>query len=262
MARLLQESRCIVKLFDHLLVPYTGVADNLKTDCLHCGSSNLSVDVEAPHQYQCWSCKQTGNCYSYIRKWYDNLPPLTKQQAVNLCNQKKGLQPIILREVGIRFYNNCYWFPVYNNKNHLVAVHKYVPDTNIWYSSPKPTSLTIIGLNNLTKSDTVWVCEGHPDYLTLLPQMVNTGIDLLGTCGSYFNSAHLPVLKDRHIVLLYDNDLAGIDGVDYVARHLKANSIQHLSLSFLDWNKITLPHGELISGFDIRDLNNTYAGAQ
>lgn len=164
-----------------------------------------------------------------------------------------------MREAGVRFLNDCYWFPVYNQRGHLIAVHKYVEGTNITYSSPKPTSLTILGLHTLTKSDTVWVAEGHFDYYTLLPLMVETGIDLLGTCGSYFDSKHLTVLKDKHIVLLYDNDIAGIDGIDYVARHLKASTIPHHSLSFLDWSKITLPSGGLTAGFDVRDLHLAYS---
>lgn len=247
-----------MKLFEHLHVQYRGRGDNIKTDCIHCGASALSVDAEAPHKYQCFKCKQTGNCFTYIRRWYDNLPELTREQANILCTLKRGIKPKVLRDAGVKCWDNCYWFPVYNQKNHLVAVHKFVKETNIVYGSPKPTSLTVIGMNNLSKSDTVWVAEGHWDYYTLPPLMDGTGIDLLGTCGSYFNSAHLPVLKDRHIVLLYDNDIAGIDGVDYVARHLKANSIPHRSLSYLDWGKITLPVGELTVGFDIRDLHNAY----
>lgn len=250
-----------MKLFQHLQVAWSGDGDNIKTDCIHCGSSALSVDSEAPHQYQCFSCKQTGNAFTYIRKWYDNLPPLTKVQATKLCDIKKGLKPIVIREAGIKCFNGCYWFPVYNQKNHLMAIHKYVPESNIVYSSPKPTSLTVIGLHALSKSDTIWICEGHWDYFTLLPQMVESGVDLLGTCGSYFSSAHLPALKDKHIVLLYDNDIAGMDGIDYVARHLKSSSIQHHSLSFLDWSKITLPTGELESGYDIRDLHLAYQKA-
>jgi len=247
-----------LKLLQHLGTAYSGDGDSVKTECIHCGSSALSIDSEAPHQYACFKCKQSGNAFTYIRKWYDNLPQITPSQATNLCSLKKGIKKLIVRDVGIKFYNNCYWFPVYNQKNHLMAVHKYVFESNIMYSSPKPTSLTILGLHSLTGSDTIWIAEGHWDYLALLPHMAEASVDLLGTCGSYFNSAYLPVLRDKHIVLLYDNDLAGRDGVNYVARHLKANSINHLSLSFLDWEKVTLPTGELTSGFDIRDWHNVY----
>ena len=248
-----------MKLLQHLNVSFSGTDNNIKTECLWCGSDSLSMDDEAPHQFSCFKCKEKGNAFSYLRKWYESLPALKKSEATNLCQLKKGITPLTLRECGVRFFDECYWIPVYNQKNHIMAVHKYVPETNIVYSSPKPTSLTIVGLNNLGRSDTIWVAEGHWDYFTLQPQMKDTCIDLLATCGSYFNSAHLSVLKDKHIVLLYDNDMAGKDGVDYVARNLKSNTIPHLSLSYLDWGKITLPSGQLESGFDVRDLNNVFA---
>ena len=139
-----------------------------------------------------------------------------------------------------------------------MAVHKYVPEINIVYGSPKPTSCTVIGLQNLTKSDTVWIAEGHHDYLTLYPQMVDTNIDLLGTCGSYFSTSLLSVLKDKHVCLLYDNDQAGKDGIDHIARHIKSNSVGILSLSYLDWSTITIPNGTIADGFDVRDLHLTF----
>lgn len=247
-----------MKLFQHLQVAWSGDGDNIKTDCIHCGSSALSVDAESPNTYQCFKCHQTGNAFTYIRKWYDNLPPLTKVQATKLCEIKKGLKPVVIRGVGIKYFNSCYWFPVYNQKNHLMAIHKFVPDTNIVYSSPKPTSLTILGLQNLSKSDTIMVAEGPWDYLTLLPHMVDAGIDLIATCGSYFSSNQLTTLKDKHIVLLYDNDTAGRDGVNYVARNLKSSSVPHLSLSYLDWSKVTPPTGVLTDKYDIRDLANSF----
>ncbi len=251
-----------MKLFQHLGVHCDDNADNIKTECIWCGSDSLSVDVEAPHQFQCFKCKQAGNAFTYIRRWYESLPALKKSEAQQLCTLKKGIKPVVLRELGIKFFNDNYWFPVYNNKKLLVAIHKFVVDTNIWYSSPKPVNYTILGVDRLSKSDTIMVSEGHWDFLCLFPQMVDTGIDLLGTCGSYFSTSQLTLLKGKHIVLLYDNDIAGRDGIDHVARHLKSNSIQHLSLSYLDWTKVTLPTGELEVGFDVRDLTNVFHGVK
>ena len=84
-----------MKLFEHLHVHYTGDGDNVKTDCIYCGSSSCSVDAEVPHQWQCFGCKQTGNAFTYLRKWYENLPALTKSQATDLCTLKKGIKPVV-----------------------------------------------------------------------------------------------------------------------------------------------------------------------
>lgn len=247
-----------MKLLQHLNVQFRGTDNNIKTECLWCGSESLSIDSEAPHQFSCFKCKEKGNAFSYLRKWYDTLPALKKSEATDLCQIKKGITPLTLRQCGVRFFGGLYWLPVYNQKRSVVAILKYDTVSNIVYNSPKPTSLTILGLQNLSKSDTVWICEGVWDYLTLLPYMVDTGIDTLATCGSYFSSVQLPVLKGRHIVLLYDNDAAGVSGVDHVARYLKSNSIQHLSLSYLDWSKVTPPTGILTNKYDVRDLHNSF----
>ena len=248
-----------MKLLDHLDVPYDPNPDNVKTTCLWCHHESLSIDTEVPHQFQCFRCKESGNAFTYLRKFYDTLPALRKQEAVTLCDMKKGVTPITIREAGIKCQGDLYFIPVYNQKGHLNALHKFVPSANIVYGSPKPTSLTVLGLNNLQQShDTVYIAEGHWDYFTLLPLMTETGCDLLGTCGSYFSTNLLVVLKDKHIVLLYDNDEAGKAGIEHVARHIKSNSISILSLSYLDWGKVTIPSGTIPESFDIRDLHNVF----
>lgn len=245
-----------LKLLEHLQISHTVESDSVKITCLWCGKDALSLDVEPPHQFQCFRCKESGNAFTFIRKFYSDLPSLTLSDAKHLCSIKQGVIPKTLRTTGLRCTENVYWYPVYSQKGSLNALHKYIPETNIFYNGPKPVSLTVLGLQHMSKSDTVWIAEGHWDYLTLYPQMEGTGIDLLGTCGSYFATNLLSALKDKHVVLLYDNDVAGKAGIEHVARHMKSNSISILSLSYLDWTKITIPSGSLNEGFDVRDLHN------
>jgi len=248
-----------MKLFDHLGVMYEPNTENVKTTCLWCHYDALSVDTEVPHQFQCFRCKESGNAFTYLRKYYETLPALRKQDALDLCSLKQGIKPVTIREAGVKHFNGVYYIPVYNQKGHLNALHKFVPSVNIVYGSPKPTSLSVLGLNNLSPShDTVYVAEGHWDYFTAIPHMVDSGCDLLGTCGSYFSTNLLVVLKDKHIILLYDNDEAGKAGIEHVARHIKSNSISILSLSYLDWGKVTIPSGTIPESFDIRDLHNVF----
>jgi len=250
-----------IKLLNHLEIEYTPNSDNVKIECLWCGEPSLSIDTESPHQFQCFKCKESGNAFSFLRRFYTNLPNLVKADAVRLCQLKRGIKPNTLRDTGVRCTQDVYWFPAYNNKGNLISLHKYnanIPKSPI-YGSPKPTSLSVLGLNTqVSTNNTTWVAEGHWDYLTLYPMMKDTGINLLGTCGSFFSSNLLSNLKNRHVVLLYDNDQAGKDGIYYVAKHLKANSIPILSLSYLDWTKITLTSGNVPDKFDVRDLHNEY----
>ena len=102
-----------MKLLTHLNIQYDDHPDNVKTDCLWCGSDSLSIDVEPPHQFQCFKCKETGNSFTYIRKFYDSLPTISKKDATNFSNMKKGVKPITLKRVGIKCSDDVYWIPVY-----------------------------------------------------------------------------------------------------------------------------------------------------
>lgn len=57
--------------------------------------------------------------------------------------------------------------------------------------------------------------------------------------------------------MLYDNDKAGQDGVQSVARRMKQSGHTVGSIKYLDWSKIRVPqHEEIPNKFDIRDLWN------
>jgi len=239
-------------ILDHLGVHHT----HGKTNCLWCGNSSLSMEDTAPHIFQCFKCKASGNAFTYLRQYYVDLPAITPAQARSLCALKKGIKPLTLRDAGVRCFGERYYIPLFSANNELVSLHKYVPDTNIVYNCPKPTSFSLIGMQNFEKAkDTVYIAEGHWDYLVLLQQMPDD-YNLLGCCGSYFPTNMLCHLKDKHVVMPFDNDEAGRNGINYVARHLKTTGTSVSSLSYLDWSRITLPKGEVGDKFDIRDLHN------
>jgi hypothetical protein len=248
-----------MQLLNHLNIQYSPHNKDIKCECLWCGKDSLSIEEEAPHVFQCFSCKASGNAFTFIRKWYENLPTLTKRQALSLCSIKQGVLPVTLRTLGVRCYGAVYIIPVYNQKNDLVAVHKFVPDTNIVYNGPKPVSYSVLGIQNISNNDTVYIAEGHWDYFTLYPLIQQDDYDLLGSCGSYFPTNLLPHLKDKHVIMLFDNDEAGKNGVDYVAKHIKTTGLVVRSISYLDWSKVTIPSGAIPDKFDVRDLHNVFA---
>jgi len=248
-----------MKLLDHLEVPYEETDKDFMTACLWCGSDKLSVSKDEGHVFQCWKCKQTGNGVSYMREWFSQLPDLTMPQAKQFCGMKKGVSPSALRLEGIRCDGHYYWFPVRNMKGDIIALHKYNPSDNIVYSSPKPWNATVLGLCGLTGCSTLFVAEGHWDYLVMrqLLSRLPDGPDLLGTCGSSFSTNYLHLLEDKNVVLLFDNDDAGRSGVQSVARRIKSSGHSIKTLQYLDWSQITIPQfSEIPNKFDLRDLHN------
>lgn len=220
------------------------------------------------HIYQCWSCKERGNAITFMRHWYTSLPELTKAQAVRFCQKKQGVDLHVLRREQVKCEDidndSYYWFPVRNVDGNIIALHKYVLSTNIAYASPKPWNCSILGLANLTGAETVWVAEGHADYLILLhlKRKFNGAFDVLGSCGSSFSGNYLHLLEGKNVVLLFDNDDAGRNGVKSVAKRIKASGHSVASLKHLDWSGVVLPSfSEIPDKFDLRDLFNACSGS-
>lgn len=254
-----------MKLFDFISVPYNEQTADYTTDCLWCGSSKFSVSKEEGHVYQCWACKEKGNALSFMRKWYSSLPEINMRSARMFIAKKRGITPVTLKQEGIKHDGLNFWFPVRNSKGDIIALHKYNPDNNITYASPKPWNCSILGLNSLTKNEEIWIAEGHADYLIMRQVMGKQAHtpDLLGTCGSGFSGSHLYVLENKHIVLLFDNDQAGMDGVNSVARRIKQSGHSVKSLKYLNWGDVTLSqHSTVPDKYDIRDWYNETAGVE
>lgn len=253
-----------MKLLNFLRLPYTSTSDQCRTECIWCGAQNLEIMREGNHQFQCWSCKKTGNCYTLIQGWYETLPELKPSEAKALCVLKPGIQPVTLRKLGIRcrlFNGKPEWiWPVFNSDGHIVCLYRYNAEEGRPLSTPKPCSLTVLGLESFKKTGTIYLLEGHWDYAAFLSSVPTEGICVLGVCGSSYPGKHLHWLESRNVVFLTDNDNAGREGVHSLATRMKKAGVLPLKLSYLDWNLVTLPkHSEVPEGFDIRDLIVEYS---
>jgi 5S rRNA maturation endonuclease (ribonuclease M5) len=253
-----------MKLLDHLELSYNEADKDYIMSCLWCGAEDkLSVSKDEGHVFQCYRCKQTGNALTLMREWYSQLPELTMQQAKRFCSLKKGVQPFVLRSEGIKSDGTNFMFPVKNVKGDVIAIHRLDTATNIIYASPKPYSCSILGLSQLTGSEEIFIAEGHADYLILrqMSSKLPSVPDILGTCGSGFSSSYLHVLENKHVVLLFDNDEAGRQGVASVARRIKSSGHSVQSLRYLDWNKVSIPQHTIIpEKYDLRDMFNDLKG--
>lgn len=232
-----------------------GDSSNVRTMCLWCGRSDtLSISTEPNHQFQCWNCKEQGNAFSWIRKYYELLPRVTPSQAVALCRKKTGLVPPVVAREGLSFCNSVWYIPVRGRKGNLLSLHKYNPSNNVVYSSPSPVSFSIIGLHSFNpKLESIVICEGHWDYLALLSTLSGPpSSNVIGCCGSSFPARQLDILAGKHIYALFDNDDAGKNGIDYLARKIKESATPVKSLNALEWSKL----GNFPPKYDVRDFLN------
>jgi len=247
-----------MKILEFLDMPYEENGDNAITECIFCGKEKFSIALETPHQFACWSCKASGNAYTLIQQYYELNQPLKKTEGLELGRMKPGVKPIIYKRLGLKSSPIGYIWPVYNKEGKIVALYK-LSDSGVWYSSPKPTAFTLLGVQNLEDTGPIYIAEGHWDYASFLSHVATDEINTLGLCGSSFPSQRLSLLEDRDVVFLADNDDAGRKGVQAMAAKMKQTSTLPKSLKFLDWSSMNLPSGEVPDKFDIRDLVLEYS---
>jgi len=240
-------------LLNFLGMDYDDRGENVRTECLWCGHrENCEVSVERPHQFQCWSCKHSGNGYSLLQKWYDRIPALTPLQGKQLATMKPGTKPTVYRTVGVRIHESGPVWPVKNTEGKVVALYRFSESNNTWYSTPKPFALTLLNLQFFKSAGKIWMPEGHWDVAAW---MSYTKTKPLGLCGSSFPSKHLGLLEGREVVFLADNDKAGMDGVTNLAKKMKSRSLLPARLMYLNWEVVSTPvRDNCPDGFDTRDL--------
>jgi hypothetical protein len=249
-----------MKLLNFLQLDFVENADDARTQCLWCGNEDsCEVKLVDNNQFQCWSCKKTGNAFTLIQKFYEDLSPLSPSEAKGLCALKPGIKPVTLRDIGVKHRivkgESDWIFPVFNNEKHIVALYRYSKSIGFPLATPKPTSCTILGLENLSKAGDIWMLEGHWDYAAFLSHVEVEGFNVLGVCGSSFPNKYIGLLENRVVNFIADNDDAGRAGVQSLATRCKKVGMLPHSISYLDWAGVSLPSfSEVPNKFDTRDL--------
>tara|TARA_R110002096_G_scaffold44342_1_gene119187 strand:+ start:1646 stop:2392 length:747 start_codon:yes stop_codon:yes gene_type:complete len=231
---------------------YVDNGDDCRAACLSCGKEGMEVSNTAPHQWQCWSCKKSGNAYTLVQLYYDMLPPLNKGTCNDMLDLKPGTTFKAWKQMGLRSSDRGYVCPCRNSEGKVVAFYRFATDKNCWISTPKPTSLTIMGMDGLVEDDRpILIAEGHADYNVALSHLNVGKYHILGLCGSSFPSKKLSCLENRNVVFLGDNDEAGRQGSQNLAMRMKKAGTLCASLRFLDWNLIPV---QIEEKGDLRDL--------
>lgn len=246
-----------MKILNSLKVSHTAGDTDAKAECLWCGSYNLEISNESPHQFQCWSCKKTGNSWTLIQQVYATAAKLKRSQALDLVEKKPGVKATAYRDAGVRSHKGSLIWPNHNTSGSVTSLYRLQTfDGKLrWMSTPKPCVNTLIGLHNLKPEGDIIITEGHWDYAAALSHF-NTIASIIGLCGSSFPSKQIQLLENRKVYFLTDNDEAGEQGVNSLAVKMKSAGCLPESLHGIAWDKLVLPSGSPAKGCDVRDLAN------
>ena len=235
-------------------------------DCPWCSGIDKLAIVEESSEWRCNKCLLTGNIYTYISYYYASLEN-TRAEEFDLLAKDRGLPAEALKADGFRYdYKRDAWVvPTMNEHGHITYLQ--------WYDlSAKPRILLNLakgkwltpGLGNYRdlfypdlKNAPVYLCESRWDRIALnliLDKEIISAIALDHPGAGAFKSAWGAAFSGRDVILAYDNDQGGRQGLKKTADALSAHA---KSITYLQWGEGTK------DGYDIRDYyksGGTYNG--
>jgi hypothetical protein len=222
-------------------------------------------------QWRCFYGVKSGNSYDLIRELHAiYFSTTTDEQYASLIKMRKGAIDLpVLKEMQVA------WNPVTSEwllpswgtegaSKGIVNLYTYKKsfDTTTGQASMQvlsgPTFKHVpYGIHRLRQGTNrpIWVLEGHFDYLAFnsllrrIEPSQQPNYDSVGAPGSgTFPRIFLNIFSGRDVVLVYDNDQAGQEGMEKITRDMSGQGIFPMSLRHMVW-----PEG-LPKGFDVSDV--------
>lgn len=222
-------------------------SDNIEAEeCPICGKPGRFYINRTTGQYSCkhGSCNEEGNQYSFIRKKHTEILANTKDGDRRRLSKMRGLSLQTVKRFNIVWYNErqCYLIPTKNKEGNIVSLLRYYPDRHTKNKLNLPGfPTTLFGLDKLAddKTKTLLVCEGPFDAISLDQHLrrrkTRDRYDILAVPGAnIFKDAWTEHLKGREVRLLFDNDKAGSDGQNRIARKVQEARVT-VELKTLCW---------------------------
>lgn len=218
-------------------------------DCPFCGKEKHFMAKLKTGQWDCKSCGESGNVYSFLAKLYEKALGETKQSDYKmLSDHRNGIPAAVYKEQKVACMEGRYYFPVLNDQESMVGLR-------VWDGPQTPvmsTSGTALHLGNghaLLKGDknAVFICEGDHDFYALewLRKKNNQDGTVVFVPGAnIFKKEWIEKLKGRPTYLLYDNDGPGQSGLKKAADLLTAAGVE---VHMLVWPSVA-------EGYDVNDF--------
>lgn len=217
-------------------------------------------------QWQCFVCGRKGNAYTFLENIHHNWLQQTTEEhytAVRVL-RKNAVDLIDLVEMQIAYNGSTkeWMFPAWNSEgkvsNLYVWREQFSPSSGKKFrqfmSSPSCSHVPY-GIHRLRSGTNrpIWVVEGHWDYIAAMGLFRRLGLsgtmDLLAAPGAgTFPRKHLSIFNGRDVILCFDNDPAGVAGMDGIITNMVSNHVMPTSIKRIIWP------ASLSQGFDVSDV--------
>lgn len=217
-------------------------------------------------EWRCFVCGKQGNNVTFIREIHRNsFEQTSDHQRHELRKLRKyaiDIEEIVEMQLALNPLTNEWSLPAWNVEGKIVNLYSYReqfdPQSGKKFmqiqASPSFSHIPYgIHLLRSAPQRTLWVMEGHWDYLAIMGLMRRLKImndhDIVAAPGAgTFPSRFLSMFNGRNVVLAFDNDPAGEAGQETLMQGMAKASIMPLTCKHIKWPE-TLP-----PKFDVSDV--------
>lgn len=232
----------------------TPAGDHVIGRCPLCGKEeHFFVNIKSDNKT--WDCKVCGRAGGYL-KFLEEIVNITQKTfsgpAAKALSENRGISVETFKSmhIGYHIFTKQYLIPVYGLDNRLVNIKLYDFQSmrNVAGCAASMYGLNQVSLKTATE---VMLCEGEWDTLAMIEIIKHAGLErtvAVGVPGAgTFKTNIIPALADKNIYLLYDNDMAGYNGMEKAAKLLAPVAKRVFSIKW--------PEGTP-EGYDVRDFYN------
>lgn len=214
--------------------------------CPFCGKAKFYLDTNTG-QYKCHSansCGESGNAFTFIRRVYEEClrPTQTTDEKYQLLKQKRGLPLQTLKRHKLAWCAalGCWLVPFMSERGEPLNLQRYFVESGDKMNLPC-LPMCLYGLDTLS-SDTgrlLFIVEGAFDAIALDHHLryskTRDRYDILAApSANVFKPEWLRYLNDRAVRVCFDNDKAGHDGQERIAKLCRENK-SNCKLHTLTW---------------------------
>ena len=200
-----------VRVFEFCNTPLTDIGGQLKGDCPLCGTKQ-HLFVAEDGRWDCKRCMESGNVYTFLRKWHQSLLESDPEASLDLVPLRRGIGKEVMRGSQIAFDGDSWILPAYSVKEGLykvISLRRWVPETKDMYSCPTLSQGLFIANWTDNPEGRVWITEGEWDALAWTRCLRKVGEDdiVISVPGAgAWPSQYLGFISGREVRLLFDND--------------------------------------------------------
>lgn len=221
-------------------------------ECPFCDSDKMYVNAEEGF-FDCKVCGQSGNKYTFIQLLYDKFfSATTSAHYADLSAQRGNLPEEAFQDAELAYdqVTQLWYIPVRNEKGTLVNLRIYSTKSGI-LSNLAGCKVSLYNLDRFNpKSPKIILCEGEWDAIAMewfLTRNKVKDTSVLAVPGAaVFKQEWAKLFTNKEVILCYDNDDAGRNGMSRAIKTLRQNA-RPKGIKTLVWPESTPER------FDVRD---------